>query len=75
MPESFADPAAITGYHAHLYYGPETKPIAERLRSAIGARFPWARIGSWHDEPVGPHPVSCIRWPLRLRSSRSLSLG
>ena len=58
MAEAFADPAAITGYHAHLYYAPETRPIAERLRAAIGERFPQARIGSWHDEPVGPHPVS-----------------
>jgi DOPA 4,5-dioxygenase len=53
-----ADPARITGYHAHIYYRPETKPIAERLRAAIGGRFPEARIGSWHDEPVGPHTVA-----------------
>jgi aromatic ring-cleaving dioxygenase len=58
MTESFAEPAAITGYHAHLYYAPETKAVAERLRAAIGARFPRARIGNWHDEPVGPHPTS-----------------
>jgi len=58
MSESFADPAVVTGYHAHLYYTPETRPIAERLRGAIAARFPHAQIGNWHDEPVGPHPVS-----------------
>jgi len=58
MAEGFADPAVITGYHAHLYYAPPTRPIAERLRGAIGEEFPQARIGSWHDEPVGPHPVS-----------------
>jgi DOPA 4,5-dioxygenase len=58
MPESFADPAAITGYHAHLYYTPETRPVAERLRGAIGENFPQTRVGNWHDEPVGPHPVS-----------------
>ena len=52
------DAARITGYHAHVYYRPETKPIAERLRAAIGERFPEARIGSWHDEPVGPHSVA-----------------
>jgi len=57
MADAFADPARVTGYHAHLYYDPRTRPIAERLRVAIGARF-HARIGSWHDEPVGPHPVS-----------------
>lgn len=58
MAERFADPAIVSGYHAHLYYDPQTRPVAERLRGAIAERFPSARIGSWHDEPVGPHPVS-----------------
>ena len=57
MAEAFADPGTISGYHAHLYYAPETRPTAERLRAAIGENFPQARIGSWHDEPVGPHPA------------------
>ncbi len=58
MTERFADPTAVEGDHAHLYFAPETKPLAERLRTAIGERFPRARIGNWHGEPVGPHPVS-----------------
>ena len=58
MADSFADPMVISGYHAHLYYDPQTRPIAERLRTAIAEGFPWARIGNWHDEPVGPHPVA-----------------
>jgi aromatic ring-cleaving dioxygenase len=58
MAEGFADPATIQGYHAHLYYAPETRPVAERLRTAIEERFPQVRVGSWHDEPVGPHPVA-----------------
>jgi DOPA 4,5-dioxygenase len=58
MSEAFTDPAVIRGYHAHLYYAPQTRPPAERLRAAIGERFPSARVGSWHDEPVGPHPVA-----------------
>src|SRR5690349_12788675 len=53
-----ADLDVITGYHAHLYYTPQSRPTAERLRRAIAERFPEARVGSWHDEPVGPHPVS-----------------
>ena len=61
MAESFAEPAIITGYHAHLYYDPQTRPVAEQLRAAIGDRFPRARIGSWHDAPVGPHPVAMYR--------------
>jgi aromatic ring-cleaving dioxygenase len=52
---AFIDPARITGYHAHVYYDPHTRPLAARLRTAIGERFQ-ARIGAWHDEPVGPHP-------------------
>ena len=31
--------------------------MAERLRQAIGNRFD-AELGRWHDEAVGPHPVS-----------------
>jgi len=57
MSDPSADPGRIKGYHAHVYYSPHTRAIAERLRAAIGQRFQ-ARLGSWHDEPVGPHPVS-----------------
>ena len=60
MADAFDDPARIKGYHAHLYYDPQTRPIAEQLRTAIGERFQ-ARIGSWHDEPVGPHLVSMFQ--------------
>ena len=53
----FADPGQIKGYHAHIYYDPDTRPVAERLREAIGSGFR-VRLGRWHDEPVGPHPVA-----------------
>ena len=58
MAEASADPRVIKGYHAHLYYTPDTRPVAARLRAVIGERFPRARIGNWHDEPVGPHPTA-----------------
>jgi len=58
MAEASADPAVIKGYHAHLYYTPDTRPVAARLRAVIGERFPQARIGNWHDGPVGPHPAA-----------------
>ena len=58
MSDAFADASQVTGYHAHIYYAPETRPTAERLRAAIGENFPQVRIGSWHDEPVGPHPIA-----------------
>lgn len=47
---------AITSYHAHIYFDPgEARERAARLRTLIGERFV-ARIGNWHDKPVGPHP-------------------
>ena len=57
MAQEFADTAAIRGWHAHIYYDAATRPDAERLREAIGAGFE-VQLGRWHDEPVGPHPVS-----------------
>lgn len=51
-----ADPASIALYHAHVYYDPGSRAEAAALREAIAAAFPDARLGSWHDQPVGPHP-------------------
>ena len=44
----------IKGYHAHIYYDPATKGAAARVREGLGAGFR-VQLGSWHDEPVGPH--------------------
>lgn len=49
-------PADGEAFHAHIYYrNPDERAAAERVRSAIEARFP-VRLGRWRDEPVGPHP-------------------
>lgn len=58
MAEATAEIGEIKGYHAHVYYGPATKPAAAQLRDGIGAAFPDAVLGRWHDEAVGPHTVS-----------------
>jgi aromatic ring-cleaving dioxygenase len=50
------DPEIIQDYHAHVYYDPAaSRGTAERLRERVAAAFPAARLGSWHDELVGPH--------------------
>lgn len=51
------EPARVVEYHAHVYYNPRTKPVAATVRERIEKRFP-VRMGRWHDEPVGPHPIS-----------------
>ena len=45
------------GYHVHVYYNPETKPVAERLRDTIAGKFA-VKVGGLSDEPRGPHPIS-----------------
>jgi DOPA 4,5-dioxygenase len=47
--------AAITGYHAHVYYDAATKETAARLRTGLEGAFD-VELGRWHDKPVGPHP-------------------
>ncbi|MGA9013005.1 MAG: DOPA 4,5-dioxygenase family protein [Acetobacteraceae bacterium] len=50
------DITAIHDYHAHVYYDPSTKPKAAQLRQWVEERFAGQmRMGSWHDEQVGPH--------------------
>jgi aromatic ring-cleaving dioxygenase len=63
------DPAVIRDYHAHVYYDPvSNRAVAQRLRERVGAAFPAARLGRWHDELVGPHlrPMYQIAFPREL---------
>ena len=48
--------ADIEGYHAHIYYDPQSRDTAQRVRESL-ATFQ-VRLGRWHDRPVGPHPKS-----------------
>ncbi|MDE2516391.1 MAG: DOPA 4,5-dioxygenase family protein [Rhodospirillales bacterium] len=56
MTDTRPDASSVQEYHAHIYYDPADRAAAADLRAAIEARFPTARMGRWHDVPVGPHP-------------------
>lgn len=47
---------AVHGYHAHVYYSAETKPVAERLARRLNEAFD-VEIGAFSGERVGPHPI------------------
>ena len=61
MTDPTADPVKIDGYHAHVYYDAETRPLAERLRETIAATH-GVEVRALSDDPVGPHPVSQFRF-------------
>lgn len=47
----------IAGYHAHVYYDPDSRAAAEALAEAIDEKFA-VELGGFFDEPAGPHPVA-----------------
>jgi aromatic ring-cleaving dioxygenase len=60
MTEHSTTSLPLNGYHAHVYYNQETKPVAERLAAAIGDKFS-VKFGGFFDRPVGPHPVANLQ--------------
>ncbi len=54
MPQAI-DPQQIRGYHAHVYYDPNSRDAAADLRDKIEHTFK-VEMGRWREEPVGPHP-------------------
>lgn len=56
-----------TRYHVHVYWSsPALREQAMRLRSAFGGRFPHAKLGRIHDEPVAFHPLPMFQVSLDL---------
>ncbi len=52
------DPAVIGSWHAHVYFGAETRAAAWALREVIAAQLgSRVQIGRFHERPVGPHPA------------------
>lgn len=54
----------IKGFHAHVYFGPETVEQANDLCQKAGQTFSDSphlfTVGRMHHKPVGPHPCwSC----------------
>ena len=47
----------LKGYHAHVYYDGETKPLAAKLRQTMLDKFK-CEPGAFSDAPIGPHPIS-----------------
>jgi len=59
MTERTAQSVGNVGYHAHIYYDPKTRGVAERVCAAVGEKFR-VEIEGFRDEPRGPHPISNV---------------
>ncbi|MBD2300666.1 MULTISPECIES: DOPA 4,5-dioxygenase family protein [Nostocales] len=57
LSQSIRENSSIIGFHAHIYYDPETRDVAAQIREELGTRFE-VILGRWRDQPVGPHPKS-----------------
>jgi DOPA 4,5-dioxygenase len=47
----------ITGFHAHVYFDPETRATALVVRDGLAEHFE-VELGRIHNKPLGPHPKS-----------------
>ncbi len=45
----------IRGFHAHVYFGPDSLQQARSLCELAAREFP-LKMGRVHERPVGPHP-------------------
>ncbi len=52
------DPSTILSWHAHVYFGADTRDAAWALREVITSELaPRVQVGRFHEKPVGPHPA------------------
>lgn len=58
---------AIRGFHAHVYFGPDTVAQARALCAAAAQAFD-LQMGRVHERAVGPHPD----WSCQLAFSAAL---
>ena len=62
------DPASIQDWHAHVYFGADSRDDASQLRETITSQFgPRVAVGRFHERPVGPHP----EWSFQIAFSPS----
>lgn len=55
---SVRDPASISSWHAHVYFGADSRDAAWALREVITTELAsHVEIGRFHEKPVGPHPA------------------
>lgn len=55
---SARDPSLISSWHAHVYFGANSRDAAWTLREVIAAELATrVEIGRFHEKPVGPHPA------------------
>lgn len=51
------EPAAVSGWHAHVYFDAASRDAAHALRERVIARFgDRMEMGRFHEKLVGPHP-------------------
>ena len=56
MTDSAATTPTIRGFHAHVYFGPDTLEQARALCASAAQQFADIKLGRLHERPVGPHP-------------------
>jgi len=47
----------IHGFHVHVYFDPQTRATALRVRDGLARQFD-VELGRIHEKPLGPHPKS-----------------